>query len=223
MDESKKSSLYFNDFEKNILSKSVLDIGAGRDPVVPHAEVFDLAQGDANRITQFIKKQYDCVYSSHCLEHMHNPSTAIQEWWQLTKPDGFLFFTVPDEDLYEQGVFPSRFNGDHKHTFTLGKKKSWSAVSINIIDFVKTLPDAEVVSLALNDIGYDRRYIKHGKFNTGFIFRFFTRLIGSLKKRNLNVFSKKIEAFFNRHSLVDQTRVDALAQIEVILRKKTAF
>jgi len=220
VDESKKSSAHFTDFEKSILSKSVLDIGAGQDPVVAHAEVFDLAQGDANHITEFVKKQFDCVYSSHCLEHMRNPTEAIREWWQLIKPEGFLFFTVPDEDLYEQGVFPSRFNGDHKHTFTLAKKKSWSPVSINVLDFVTKLPDVEVVSIALNDIGYDRRFVKHGLFKTGYLFRTVTRLIGSLKKRRLNFFSEKAEAFFNRHSLVDQTRANALAQIEVILRKK---
>ena len=37
-------------FFKKYLSKSVLDIGAGADPVVPHAQIFDLPQGDANNI-----------------------------------------------------------------------------------------------------------------------------------------------------------------------------
>jgi len=47
-----------------------------------------------------------------------------------------LIITVPDEDMYEGGVFPSRWNEDHKHTFTIHKAKSWSPVSINIIDLL---------------------------------------------------------------------------------------
>jgi len=39
---------------------------------------------------------------------------------------------VPDEDLYEQGVFPSTF----KWTFTIGKAQSWCPKSINLIELL---------------------------------------------------------------------------------------
>ena len=178
MDESKKTYLQLTPDEKTLLTSSVLDIGAGSDPVVPHAQIFDQQHGDANRITQYVSENFDCVYSSHCLEHMIEPQKALAEWWQLVKPDGHLFFIVPDEDLYEQGSFPSRFNGDHKHTFTIAKKRSWSDVSVNILDLVKTLPEADVVSIKLNDIGTDRRLVKHGRFQTNWFFRTAARFIG---------------------------------------------
>jgi len=38
--------------------------------------------------------------------------------------------------MYEGGVFPSRWNDDHKHTFTIHKDKSWSPVSINVLDLL---------------------------------------------------------------------------------------
>ena len=66
---------------------------------------------------------------------------AILEWWQLVKPGGHLILLVPDEDLYEQDIFPSRFNGDHKFTFTLSKAQSWSPVSIHVLDLVQALPE----------------------------------------------------------------------------------
>ncbi len=49
--------------------------------------------------------------------------------------------TVPEEDLYEQGVWPSRFNPDHKWTFTIAKSSSWSPRSINVVDVVKHFAD----------------------------------------------------------------------------------
>jgi hypothetical protein len=56
--------------------------------------------------------------------------------------------TVPDEDLYEQGLFPSTFNRDHKWTFTIFKTKSWSDRSINLLDMIRELgPSAEVVKI----------------------------------------------------------------------------
>jgi SAM-dependent methyltransferase len=222
VDESKKSSRYFSELEQSILKNSVLDVGAGKDPVVPHADVFDLAQGDANHVTRYLTRQYDCVYSSHCLEHMRDPHAALREWWSLVKPGGWLFFIVPDEDLYEQGVFPSRFNGDHKFTFTLAKKKSWSPVSVNILDLVRALPDSEIVNIALNDIGYDRRLQKHGPFRGSYLSRLIARQIGSLKKRGIRLIPLRLELFVMKHVLIDQTRSEGLAQIEVVLKKKTS-
>ena len=58
---------------------------------------------------------------------------AVQVWHRLAR----LGITVPDEDLYEMGVWPSRFNPDHKWTFTILKAKSWSPCSINILDLLK--------------------------------------------------------------------------------------
>jgi hypothetical protein len=55
---------------------------------------------------------------------------------------------VPDEDLYEQGVFPSTFNRDHKWTFTIFKTKSWCDRSINLLDLIRELgASAELVKI----------------------------------------------------------------------------
>jgi SAM-dependent methyltransferase len=161
MYETTKTKKLWSELERSILTGKGIDIGCGPDPIFPDVCGFDKQSGDANEITQYVHEQFDFVFSSHCLEHMNDPREAIQEWWKLVRPGGHLFFIVPDEDLYEQGVFPSRFNDDHKATFTISKTKSWSPVSINILDLVKSLPGSQLVNVALQDEGYDRRRLKH--------------------------------------------------------------
>jgi SAM-dependent methyltransferase len=161
MYEATKTRKLWGELEKTILTGKGIDIGCGPDPIFPDVYGFDKEAGDANDITKYVHEEFDFVFSSHCLEHMKDPRKAIQEWWNLVRPGGHLFFIVPDEDLYEQGVFPSRFNSDHKATFTISKTKSWSPVSINVLGLVRSLPGAQLVNVALQDVGYDRRRLKH--------------------------------------------------------------
>ena len=157
MDESRKTEKKRNSqFFSMYLSGKVIDIGAGADLVMPTAERFDLEDGDANHISEYRKiETYDCVHSSHCLEHMHNPASALIEWWSLVKPGGYMIVVVPDEDLYEQGYWPSIFNIDHKSTFCLERKDSWSPVSYNINELMSNLPYAEIISIERHDDYYN--------------------------------------------------------------------
>lgn len=221
MDETSKSKKIWGPLEWSVLQGSGIDIGCGPDPVLPGARRFDRAEGDANHITRFVTQQFDFVYSSHCLEHMHDPRAALLEWWQLVKPGGHLFFIVPDEDLYEQGVFPSRFNPDHRATFTISKARSWSPVSINVLDLARGLPKGDLVSLTLHDHGYDRRLLRHGRNSMlqpilGVPFRGYYWL----RRRGLFRIAF-VEWLQPRFVAVDQTRTrDVLAQIQCIVRKR---
>lgn len=132
-----------------------IDIGCGNDPVLPEVAGWDLVNGDAQYMAGVPDSTYDFVYSSHCLEHLRDPYVAIKNWWRILKPGGFLIVQVPDEDLYEQGVFPSRFNSDHKFSFTISKSKSWSKKSINVTSLFKGLKNHKVVYLNLCDTNYD--------------------------------------------------------------------
>lgn len=108
---------------------SVLDIGCGPDPIFPegHLEVegFDAKgsgathEGDANFLDGLDPNSYDVVYSSHALEHMVDVRTALYHWAAVLKPDGIMIIVVPDFMFYEQGKWPSRFNGDHKQAFSV--------------------------------------------------------------------------------------------------------
>jgi len=141
-----------------------IDIGSGNDSLGLYFEFFplmrtcrswDLPDGDAQEMASVPDQSFDFVHSSHCLEHMRNPHIAINNWLRILKPGGHLICLVPDEDLYEQGVFPSTFNPDHKHTFTISKKKSWSSNSINVSDMLSSVHDkSQILKIELLDATY---------------------------------------------------------------------
>ncbi len=138
-----------------------LDIGGKPDPLALYCEVFsrmeavrtwDLEDGDAQHLAGVEDESFDFVHSSHCLEHLHDPLEALRNWLRVVKPAGYVIFTVPDEDLYEQGEFPSTFNRDHKWTFTVHKHASWSPKSVNIASLVAAISDvAEPLKIEVLD------------------------------------------------------------------------
>ena len=157
MNEASKTIHYFSELLDPIFEgKTILDIGAGVDPIKPWAQVFDMEQGNAQDISKYELNKFGCVFSSHCLEHMKNPVTALETWWELVEDGGYLIFIVPDEDLYEQGNFPSIFNPDHKATFTLSKANSWSTESYDIYDLINGLNGSALKYCKLQENGYER-------------------------------------------------------------------
>ncbi len=129
---------------------SGIDIGAGLDslarycelfPLVDHIRSWDISDGDAEFMSQVEDSSYDFVHSSHCLEHLHDPYQGFKNWVRICKIQGHLVLTLPDEDLYEQKIWPSIFNPDHKWTFSINKARSWSAKSVNIFDLLSSQSD----------------------------------------------------------------------------------
>lgn len=222
MDETSKSKKYWGDLEKSVLIGKGIDIGCGPDPVTPDTRRFDLEQGDANVVSQHVKEQFDFVYSSHCLEHMHEPRAAILDWWKLVRPGGYLFVMVPDEDLYEQGVFPSRFNPDHKATFTISKAKSWSPKSVNVLDLARSLPGGEIISLQLQDREYDHLLKGSGKLQPDIFVRLVAKFSGILGRLISSDGQKGLRRFLASYYTVDQTMspFEAQAQIQLIVKKR---
>ena len=50
---TKTKQIRTKDFFQNFFAGKIIDIGAGNDPVVEHAEVFDLIHGDAQHILKY--------------------------------------------------------------------------------------------------------------------------------------------------------------------------
>jgi hypothetical protein len=151
---------------------------------------------------------------------MRDPRDAIGQWWSLVKPGGVLFVIVPDEDLYEQGYWPSRFNRDHKWTFTIAKRASWSPVSVNLLDLARSLPGGELLDIRLFDTAYDRGLQVNGRQAGTAAFRARRALgraaYGAL--RLLGIDKQALKRAFIRP--LDQTDFpDTLAQIQCIVRK----
>ena len=157
----RKNTWLFN----KVFSGKGIDIGAGPDPLkkedfpnITDIEVFDRKHGDANYITGYRRyESYDFVYSSNCLEHMWDSLAAWGQWWALVKFNGYMIISVPDEDLYEQGRFKtkSRWSKEHRCSFTIHKKKSWSRWSNNVLEMIEWLPDCQIIKIELVDTNYD--------------------------------------------------------------------
>lgn len=136
-----------------------IDIGCGPDPLSKYTQQFplmtglkpwDLADGDAQLMTNAKDEEYDFVHSSHCLEHLYDPYEGFDNWIRICKPGGHIITTIPDEDLYEQGVWPSTHNPDHKTSWTISKDTSWSPVSINLLEFLYQYKDkVEILKVEL--------------------------------------------------------------------------
>jgi SAM-dependent methyltransferase len=117
--------------------------------------VWDLSDGDAQYMLGIGDSQFDFVLSSHCLEHLRDPFVGIENWFRILKPGGHLVVTIPEEDLYEQGEWPSDKNLDHKWSFTVWKEESWSPKSVNVIELIQTLGElADIRSIKVEDSGY---------------------------------------------------------------------
>lgn len=223
-ESSKTGAIRPADFTERFLRGRVIDIGAGNDLVCPSSERFDIEDGDANFISRYRPAAtYDCVHSSHCLEHMFDPRAALDEWWALVKPAGFLIVVVPDEDLYEQGFWPPRFNSDHKHTFTLKGSPSWSPVSHNIAALIGRLPDSRIVSVEIHDHGYDHALRHHPDTEAPpWLVRKLGKLVYGLRKWRLvgpDLRRRIMRLSVRMGVVVDQTNGPALAQIQVIAQK----
>jgi SAM-dependent methyltransferase len=143
-----------SNFIRKYFVGSGLDIGGKPDPLSLYAELFpqikavktwDWEDGDAQFLATVLDGDLDFVHSSHCLEHLVNPREGLRNWFRVVREGGHMVITVPDEDLYEQGAFPSTFNRDHKWTFTIFKNKSWSNHSLNVLDMVQELGSAAEV------------------------------------------------------------------------------
>ncbi len=156
--------LYSPSFVSRYFRGRGVDIGGAPDPLSLYRSLFplmedvriwDLEDGDAQFMHGVPDHHFDFVHSSHCLEHLRDPEEGLRNWLRILKPGGYLIVCVPDEDLYEQGTFPSTFNRDHKRSFTIFKPESWSPGSVNVLHLLQSLgSECEVVKVELIDAGY---------------------------------------------------------------------
>jgi predicted SAM-dependent methyltransferase len=145
-----KRRYYDGAFHSRYFVGQGIDIGGKPDPLGQYAGIFaamgqvrtwDIEDGDGQYLESIPDNHFDFLHASHSLEHMVDVEVALGNWARVVKPGGYLIITVPDEDMYEMGHWPSRFNSDHKWSFTIYKTASPMPKSINVIDLVKKLGD----------------------------------------------------------------------------------
>lgn len=148
-------------FDKYLHGKGI-DIGCGDDPldILKGSLIkWDVAQGDAELLQGVGDQSLDFVYSSHCLEHLKNVENALQNWCRVIKPGGYLYFTVPDYTLYEKNTFPSVFNPDHKHTFSIlvtrDETNRTNHYHKKDIESILNTNGFDILEFGLQDFGFD--------------------------------------------------------------------
>ncbi|MDA8961973.1 hypothetical protein N9H37_01280 [Congregibacter sp.] len=60
--------------------------------------------GEANELSKIIHKPYECLMSSHVLEHLANPIAALIDWKNVLTENGLLLLVVP----HKEGSFDHR-------------------------------------------------------------------------------------------------------------------
>ncbi len=152
--KNKKRREMNGDFEKFFQGRGI-DIGCGNDPVTSTCERFDLDQGDAMIMKGIESGAYDFVHSSHCLEHLHDPLSALRKWWDLLKTGGYLIFTVPDYVIYEHRIWPSKYSSDHKWCFSVFHSGAGDRIGITtLISQLLVFNKGQVLRIQINDYGY---------------------------------------------------------------------
>ncbi|WP_244850601.1 methyltransferase domain-containing protein [Caballeronia sp. SL2Y3] len=168
MKETSKASLrrsHETAFAQHYFVGDGLDIGVTDDPLASHAHVFPRMgkvtpwpadKGDLSSMDGAADAAFDFVHASHVLARQNNPHKALARWLDLVKPGGHVVVTVPDEDLYGKGVWPSRFNGAHKASFTICKAEKTLPRSVSVLEMVQAMaPVAECERIALVRDNFD--------------------------------------------------------------------
>jgi SAM-dependent methyltransferase len=131
-------------FEKYCRGRGI-DIGYGGDLLAKNCKRYDIEHGDAHYLKGLKDSSFDFVYSSHLLEHLADPETALRNWWKVLKKGGYLILYVPHRDLFEKKkTLPSSSNPEHKRFFLPYKDELQNTVGL--IPFVKrTLSDCQII------------------------------------------------------------------------------
>jgi hypothetical protein len=87
---------------------------------------------------------------------MVDPRTALRNWIRICKVNGYLVISVPDEELYEHGLWPSRFNPDHKWSFRICAGKGGPPKRLNVFDLLGGLyKEVEIIKIERIEDGFD--------------------------------------------------------------------
>ncbi len=141
-------------FERYFQGKG-LDIGYAGDPVVEGVQGWDFEHGDAHYLNGLEDSEFDFVYSSHLLEHLPELELALENWWRIIKPGGYLILYLPHRDLYEKRkTLPSRFNDDHAHFFLPDRDELPDTRGVRPL-LSRVLPDAVIERCEVCDENYN--------------------------------------------------------------------
>jgi len=141
-----------------------IDVGCGEDRIIKFKDkmhkmrfvrCWDVADGDGQYLEGVGDMTQDFVHHSHSLEHMRDWKIALTNWLRVVKPGGYVIGCVPDWELYEHGMWPSRYNSDHKWAFTLDDRDNFPFLVHLDIEMLESNFKCKVLELKRMEDGYD--------------------------------------------------------------------
>lgn len=217
---SKLKQFRDQNFYDKYLKGDVIDIGAGNDPVTDSALIFEKCNGDANHIDKyFINKKFDAVYASHLLEHLNNPYESIKAFSNILKNNGYIIIVIPIYELYEQNIWPSIFNDEHKWGFSDNIKSNNHIININDLNYIS--PNLKLISSKKYVSSYDFQYKHKNKFKLNrFTLKKLSRISLEINNRIKNKYIKNnLIKFLSKLDVpFDQSSGEAICSLELIFQ-----
>ena len=141
---------------KEIFKGKGIDVGAGDDPL-PFEDciAFDQKDGDANKLDTYFKEgQFDYVHGSQVIEHLVDPVIGLNSWLKTVKKGGYVVASMPCFTLYEGMIWPSRYNPDHRSSWSMWLKDSPAPIHCLLPDWLNQFP-VEILLCRLVDTNYN--------------------------------------------------------------------
>lgn len=135
-----------------------IDVGCGPDKVpLTTFRGFDQKDGDANQLSSYFgREMFDVIHGSHVLEHMRDPVASVWDWMKLLKRGGRMIMTVPDVGSYERFTFPSKYNPDHKSSWSMLYPDSPFPIHCHIPTFLAQYADlADIALMRYVEVNYN--------------------------------------------------------------------
>lgn len=105
-------------FAKHFCKGEGLDIGCMKEEwAFPGAMAIDLDFDDEWEAMNLPEKEYDYIFSSHCLEHLPDWVGALDYWYTRLKKGGCMFLYLPH---YSQTYWRPWNNRKHIHALDAG-------------------------------------------------------------------------------------------------------
>lgn len=136
----------------------MLDVGCGPDKLpFENCIGFDTPDGDANHLSRYFEPaSFDLIHGSQIAEHLIDAKAALRDWMTLLKSGGYLVITVPDVGAYENFTYPSRYNPDHRASFSMIYRGSPFPIHHHIPTLLASFDDiAETLLARYVEMNYD--------------------------------------------------------------------
>ena len=144
----------------------VMDIGCGDTPITEDAygvdgrvfpcvkfytdNLYDLPVQIKHRVGKF-----DCVFSSHVLEHLPDSYRCVNEWSEFVRPGGYFILYLPEGGAYDNFSNPEHFHDTRYQQFVFWFKRAFCGEALNFKGKPYASPKFILVESGL-DVGDDR-------------------------------------------------------------------